>query len=95
MRDFAPFHDHRLGTEGYVESRWILLDYGDVVIHLFEPEARDYYALDHLWGTAKRVPFDAEAAAKGLTNATFEIKDPNGSGLPKMVRVHALITTPS
>ena len=57
------FHDHRLGSEGYVESRWILLDYGDVVIHLFEPEARDYYALDHLWGTAKRVPFDAEAAA--------------------------------
>ena len=57
------FHDKRLGTEGYVESRWILLDFGDVVIHLFEDEARDYYALDHLWASAKRVPFDAAAAA--------------------------------
>ena len=32
--------DQRLGIEGYEESRWILLDYGDVVIHLFEPETR-------------------------------------------------------
>ena len=42
--------DHRLGIEGYEESRWILLDYGDVVIHLFEPEMRAYYALEDLWG---------------------------------------------
>ena len=50
--------DRRLGIEGYEESRWILLDYGDVVIHLFEPETRDYYALEQLWGHAKRVPFE-------------------------------------
>jgi ribosome-associated protein len=50
--------DRRLGIEGYDESRWILLDYGDVVIHLFEPETRDYYALEQLWGHAKRVPFE-------------------------------------
>ena len=49
--------DRRLGIEGYSESRWILLDYGDVVIHLFEPETRAYYALEQLWGHAKRVPF--------------------------------------
>ena len=48
--------DHRLGIEGYEESRWILLDYGDVVVHLFEPEMRAYYALEDLWGHAKRVP---------------------------------------
>ena len=47
--------DRRLGIEGYVESRWILLDYGDVVVHLFEPETRAYYALEELWGHAKRV----------------------------------------
>jgi ribosome-associated protein len=51
--------DHRLGIEGYQESRWILLDYGDIIIHLFEPEARDYYALDQLWCAARRVPFVA------------------------------------
>ncbi len=33
--------DRRMGIEGYEESRWILLDYGDVVIHMFEPETRD------------------------------------------------------
>lgn len=52
--------DRRLGIEGYNESRWILLDYGDVVIHLFEPSAREYYALEELWGEAKRVPFDPD-----------------------------------
>ena len=50
--------DRRLGIEGYDESCWILLDYGDVVIHLFEPETRAYYALEGLWGQAKRVPFE-------------------------------------
>ncbi|MBS0210940.1 MAG: ribosome silencing factor [Planctomycetes bacterium] len=50
-------HDRRLGTEGYVDSRWILQDYGDVVVHCFDDEARKYYALDQLWCTAKRVEF--------------------------------------
>lgn len=48
--------DRRLGIEGYAESRWILLDYGDVVIHLFEPETRDYYAIENLWSQAKQIP---------------------------------------
>jgi ribosome-associated protein len=61
--------DRRLGIEGYEESRWILLDYGDLVIHLFEPETRDYYALEQLWSQAKRVPFEPQAK-KGL-----EIRD--------------------
>jgi ribosome-associated protein len=47
--------DHRLHIEGYQESRWIVLDYGDVVIHLFDAEARHYYDLENLWGSAKRV----------------------------------------
>jgi ribosome-associated protein len=48
--------DRRLGIEGYEESRWILLDYGDVVVHLFEPDTRAFYALEELWGRAKHVP---------------------------------------
>lgn len=60
-------HDRRLGIEGSHDNRWILLDYGDVVVHLFDEEARTYYALDQLWGTAHRVPFGAsEAAASHL-----------------------------
>ena len=54
--------DHRMGVEGYQESRWILLDYGDVVVHLFEPEAREYYGLEDLWCDATRVPVDLPAA---------------------------------
>jgi ribosome-associated protein len=48
--------DQRLGIEGYSESRWILLDYGSVVVHLFDAETREYYALEDLWSTAERVP---------------------------------------
>jgi ribosome-associated protein len=53
--------DHRLGTEGYHESRWILLDYGSVVIHLFDDQTRRFYALEELWGTAERVALPWEA----------------------------------
>jgi ribosome-associated protein len=39
-------------TEGEREARWILLDYLDCVVHIFTPEARDYYRLEQLWGEA-------------------------------------------
>ena len=52
--------DSRMGIEGYSESRWILLDYGTVVIHLFDQETREYYALEDFWGEAKKVPLPWE-----------------------------------
>src|SRR5919201_1186132 len=39
-------------AEGEREARWILLDYLDCVVHIFTPEARDYYRLEQLWGEA-------------------------------------------
>ena len=39
-------------TEGNREARWILLDYWDVVVHIFTPDTRDYYRLENLWGEA-------------------------------------------
>ena len=39
-------------TEGAREARWILLDYLDCVVHIFTPEAREYYRLEQLWGEA-------------------------------------------
>ena len=57
-------HDHRRGIEGYKQAGWILLDYGDIVIHLFEGDKRDYYRLDELWAGAKRVPFTPRDAGK-------------------------------
>lgn len=52
--------DSRMGIEGYNESRWILLDYGNVVIHLFDAETREYYALEQFWNQAPQValPWD-------------------------------------
>ena len=50
--------DERRGIEGYEASRWIVQDYGDVVVHVFDPEARDYYALQDLWADAKRVDWE-------------------------------------
>ncbi len=62
--------DRRLGIEGYEESRWILLDYGDVVIHLFDAETRGYYALEDLWGKAKRVSRDSEESDSAVRKPT-------------------------
>ena len=45
---------YALGTEGLKDGEWILLDYGDVIIHIFESAAMDYYNLEGLWADAPR-----------------------------------------
>ena len=45
-----------MGIEGYDESRWIVLDYGSVVVHLFDEETREYYDLESLWADGKCIP---------------------------------------
>ena len=39
--------------EGYKSLRWVLLDYVDVVVHIFKPKTREFYGLERLWGNAK------------------------------------------
>jgi ribosome-associated protein len=48
----------RFGRAGYEQGRWILLDFIDVVVHIFDAEYRDYYDLELLWGDAKRLKID-------------------------------------
>ena len=51
--------------EGLSDARWVLMDFGDVVVHVFDEETRAYYDLEHLWSAAPRrqaVPSGAEAA---------------------------------
>ena len=44
-----------LGVEGKASSRWVLLDFGSVIVHVFAPEEREYYGLERLWGKAAQV----------------------------------------
>ena len=48
----------RFGRAGYEHAHWILLDFVDVVVHIFDSEHRDYYDLELLWGDAKRLKID-------------------------------------
>ncbi len=52
-----------ISTEGYESANWILMDYGDFVIHIFSEESRGFYDLERLWGMAPNVPIPAEVAA--------------------------------
>lgn len=71
IRAIADHIDHelgkagvkRLGSEGYDTARWVLLDYGDVVVHVFSEDARRFYDLELLWGDAKRVAWEEHGAA--------------------------------
>jgi ribosome-associated protein len=47
-----------LHAEGKSRSDWVLLDYGDFIVHVFTEEKRSYYALDSLWGDAPRLDAD-------------------------------------
>ena len=51
----------RFGSAGYEQGRWILLDFVDVVIHIFDREYRDYYDLELLWGDAHRLKWEGSA----------------------------------
>ena len=44
-----------LSIQGYQSSRWVVQDYGDIVIHVFDAESRAYYALEELWADAKKI----------------------------------------
>jgi ribosome-associated protein len=52
--------DTRLSIEGYEASKWIVQDFGDIVIHVFDPDTRDYYKLEDFWADAKRVDWERE-----------------------------------
>jgi ribosome-associated protein len=54
--------------EGKPASTWVLMDYGDVVVHIFDEPARTYFSLDRLWGDAAVIPLKFQSPAlKGLS----------------------------
>ena len=49
-----------LSLEGYNQAEWILADYGDFLVHIFSPKARQYYDLERLWRSAKAIEIPPE-----------------------------------
>lgn len=63
VEDQLRIHDRKpIRTEGRDDGEWVLVDYGDLVVHLFQPEARGFYSLERLWGDAPRVPWEPAQA---------------------------------
>jgi ribosome-associated protein len=50
-----------LSIEGYQQAEWILMDYGDLIVHIFSKRARDYYDLERLWKTARPLAVGEES----------------------------------
>ena len=57
-------NDKRMSIAGYDASRWVVLDYGSIVIHLFDEETRQFYSLEGLWADAE--PVDLTEVLRGV-----------------------------
>ena len=58
-----------IGREGERERKWILLDFADVVVHIFQPEEREFYRLEKLWSDAPRLELPVEASTPAESDA--------------------------
>lgn len=53
--ELAKMKLHAKQTEGYAAGNWVLMDYGDIIIHIFDKESRSYYDLERIWKDGKIV----------------------------------------
>lgn len=68
-REMKKQNERKIGIEGAEEGRWVLMDYGDFVVHVFLEEARLYYSIEDIWGDAPRL--DPELPALPQASAPF------------------------
>jgi ribosome-associated protein len=54
-----------MGIEGYDEGRWVLIDCGDTIVHIFQREIRDHYDLERLWSDAPALELESTARSVG------------------------------
>jgi ribosome-associated protein len=57
-----------LSAEGFQDGRWVLMDFGDVIVHIFLDALRDYYDLENLWKDAPKVKIPAEFYGQGASH---------------------------
>ena len=60
------------GSEGSDHGQWVLLDYGDVVVHVFNAPVREHYDLDGLWQEAEKVPVETPAWEDEMRASVFD-----------------------
>jgi ribosome-associated protein len=63
-----------LSIEGRQSSHWVLMDFGDVIVHVFRQDIREHYALERLWSDAKRIPIPGEPPAAKPAVAARPVK---------------------
>jgi ribosome-associated protein len=56
-------------VEGLQDATWVLLDFGDVVVHVFQPETRSYYALERLWADVPRLEWTDDREPRAVVKA--------------------------
>lgn len=55
VQGYRPWH-----VEGYESLKWVLVDFVDIVVHIFRPESREFYGLERLWGDAPKIAIEEE-----------------------------------
>ena len=68
------------GEQEHEDSNWVLLDFDDIVVHLFLPEARSYYGLESLWADVPRVPFTPTTTTADAAARSSEVRQPTLDG---------------
>jgi len=58
MRKIGVHYDH---VEGYDAANWVLMDYGDIIVHVFDDTSREFYDLEHIWHDAKGLDIESIA----------------------------------
>jgi len=65
----AEGHGRKARTEGYTEGEWVLMDFGDFVVHIFTAEKREFFGLERLWGDAPRIEIEEEGPGRADSHA--------------------------
>ena len=65
----AEEHGKKARIEGYAEGEWVLMDFGEFVVHLFTAQKREFFGLERLWGDAPRIEIEDEGPGRADSHA--------------------------